>query len=231
MLNRRTLLKLAASGVAFTLVPKSLLAAEPSKGKRYVMVFDVRRCISCMSCTVNCCMENHVSSDRPRTVVNTFIVEGKSGPAVVAVPNQCNHCTEPPCVKVCPVKATFKRPEDGIVVIDYNKCIHCNACVSACPYGARKGDETHKEPPEKCNFCVHRIKEGLLPSCVETCIGRARVFGDLNDPESEVARLVKENEVYILGKEWGTGPNIFYIGLPDINDKEVLQIKSTEWQR
>jgi Fe-S-cluster-containing dehydrogenase component len=134
-------------------------------------------------------------------------------------------------VKVCPAKATWKREEDGVVVIDYTKCIHCNACVAACPYGARKGDETHRKPPEKCNFCVHRLEQGLLPACVETCIGRARVFGDLNDPKSEVSRLVRENKVYRLGESWGTKPNILYIGLPEINDREMLRIKSTDWQR
>lgn len=222
---------LAASS-AFTLVPSSQLLAK-TPGKRYVMIFDVRRCTGCLSCTVNCNIENNVPAGRSRTEVNQAIVQdSKTGSAVIAMPNQCNHCDNPPCTAVCPVKATYKRPEDGIVVIDYDKCIHCQACVKACPYGARKADPQMKTPPEKCNFCIHRLEQGLLPACVESCIGKARIFGDLNDPTSEVYRLVKENKVYALLSKLGTKPNIFYIGLPeDIDDKAMLDLKATDWQR
>lgn len=231
LINRRVLLELAAAGTAFTLVPSAQLLAK-TPGKRYAMVFDVRKCTGCLSCTVNCSIENNVPEGRARTAVNQWTVVTKNGAAAIGMPNQCNHCDNPPCVQVCPAKATYKREEDGIVVIDYDKCIHCQACVAACPYGARKKDPEFKNPPEKCNFCIHRLKEGLLPACVESCIGGARVFGDLNDPESEVYKLVKENKVYALLAEAGTKPNIFYIGLPEgIDDKAKLELKATDWQR
>ena len=232
LINRRSLLEMMAAGTAFTLIPSAQLLAK-TPGKRYAMVFDVRRCTGCLSCTVSCAMENKTPVGRSRTDVSQVTVTGKSfGSAVLPMPHQCNHCDNPPCVAVCPAKATYKRPEDGIVVIDYNKCIHCQACTKACPYGARKADPEFKTAPEKCNFCIHRLQEGLLPACVETCIGKARVFGDLNDENSEIYRLVKENKVYALLSDLGTKPNIFYIGLPnDIDDKAMLQTKPIQWQR
>lgn len=230
-MDRRSLLKLAAGGAVFTWVPSAELLAK-TPGKRYAMIFDVRRCTGCLSCTVSCAVENRTEPGRERTEVAQMTVRTKTGEAVVAFPHQCNHCGNPPCVQVCPVKATYKRREDGIVVIDWTKCIHCMACVAACPYGARKADPEKRNPPEKCNFCIHRVEEGLLPACVETCIGKARVFGDLNDPESEVAQLVRDNKVYALLDGLGTKPSIFYIGLPDnLDENTFLELSPTDWQR
>ncbi|WP_346744422.1 4Fe-4S dicluster domain-containing protein [uncultured Turicimonas sp.] len=231
MLDRRTLLKLIATGTAFTFIPSSLILAK-TKGKRYAMVIDVRKCTGCLSCTVNCTIENCTLPGVFRTEVSQFTIEGEGGASVVSLPHQCNHCDKPSCVTVCPVKATYKRPEDGIVVIDYDKCIHCMACTKACGYGARKPDPTHKNPPEKCNFCIHRVEAGLLPACVESCIGGARFFGDLNDPESEVYQLIKSNKTAVLLNEQGTGPNIYYIGLPEpFEAQKALKVLSTDWQR
>ncbi|MCI5851803.1 MAG: 4Fe-4S dicluster domain-containing protein [Sutterellaceae bacterium] len=231
MIDRRTLLKLVAGGAAFTLVPSGELLAKTS-GKRYAMVFDVRRCTGCLSCTVNCAMEHGIEDGRMRTVVGQVAVKGRSSEAVISMPRQCNHCDNPPCVKACPVKATWKRAEDGIVVIDYDKCIHCMNCVPACPYGARSADPDKKTPPEKCNFCIGRLEAGLLPACVESCIGHARIFGDLNDPKSEISRVVRENRVYALLTKEGTKPNIFYVGLPEsIDDRAMLSLDSRDWQR
>ena len=118
------------------------------------------------------------------------------------------------------------------MVIDYDKCIHCMNCTKACAYGARKPDPAHKNPPEKCNFCIHRLDEGLLPVCVESCIGGARTFGDLNDENSEVYQLIKNNKPYVLLESAGTKPNIFYIGLPEnFEDKKWLQADFKNWQR
>ena len=128
-MERRSLFKLAAGSAVFTCIPTAQLLAK-TPGKRYAMVFDVRRCTGCLSCTVSCSVENHVEAGRARTQVNQMAVKTAAAEAVIAFPNQCNHCDNPPCVRVCPVKATYKRSEDGIVVIDYNKCIHCMACVS-----------------------------------------------------------------------------------------------------
>lgn len=231
MLDRRSLFKMLAGGVALSCVPSSLLLAK-TPGRHYVMVVDVRRCTGCLSCTVNCSVENCVPEARARTAVNQMTVKNNHGCAVTAMPSLCNHCENPPCVKVCPAKATYKRSEDGIVVIDYNKCIHCMACVPACPYGARKADDTHQNPPEKCNFCVHRLEEGLLPACVESCIGGARIFGDLNDEKSTVHQLVKTNKVYALLADKGTKPSVLYIGLPDwVNDEAMLALHAEDWQR
>jgi tetrathionate reductase subunit B len=123
----------------------------------------------------------------------------------------CNHCDNPPCVVVCPVKATFKR-DDGPVLIDPNVCIGCGICIQACPYDARYFN-TVQETADKCTFCVHRLDRGLLPACVTSCVGRARVFGDLNDPESGVSKLLARNPVNTLMPEVGTEPQIYYINL------------------
>lgn len=231
MINRRTLLKVAGTGMTFALVSPSEIFAKTS-GKHYVMVFDVRRCTGCISCTVSCTLENKTPVGRNRTdVVQVPVVDAKGNVKTLPLPHQCNQCDNPPCVAVCPVKATYKRPEDGIVVIDYDKCIHCQACTTACPYGARKKDPEMKNPPEKCNFCIHRLEAGLLPACVETCIGHARLIGDVNDPDSEVARILKKEKAYRLLASSGTNPNIYYIGLPQVDDKKLLNTSAVAWQR
>lgn len=231
MIDRRTLLKLIASGGAFKLVSSEAVLAK-TPGKRYAMVFDVRKCTGCLSCTVNCSIENQTEPGRERTLVSQLTVSNGEKVSMIALPNQCNQCEEPSCVKVCPVKATYKRQEDGIVVIDYDKCIHCMSCTKACPYGARKADPEHKVPPEKCNFCIHRLQDGLLPVCVESCIGGARYFGDLNDESSEVCQLIKNHKTYVLLKSAGTKPNIYYIGLPEkFSDLQWLFNDAKQWQR
>lgn len=231
MLDRRSVLKMVTGSALLTLVPSAKLMAK-TQGKRLAMVFDIRRCTGCMSCTVSCALENQTDPGRNRTKVTQASIETGNGLATMAVPNQCNQCDKPTCIDVCPAEATYKRKEDGIVVIDYDKCIHCQRCVKACPYGARVKDKRYKKPPEKCNFCIHRTSQGLLPACVETCIGEARVFGDLNDPNSAVSKLVKENKVYAMLSDAGTEPNIFYIGLPEqTDDKEILSLNFLDWQR
>lgn len=139
----------------------------------------------------------------------------------------CNHCEKPACVRVCPTKATFKRA-DGIVMMDFHRCIGCRYCMAACPYGARSFNWRDprpfiKEPNpkfptrtkgvvEKCNFCYERLAEGLMPACVEACKdSKALVFGDLEDPNSEVRRILKANFSIRRKPELGTGPTVFYI--------------------
>lgn len=230
MFDRRTLLKIVGSGLTLALVPQSEIFAA-AHGKHYVMVFDVRRCTGCISCTVSCSQENNVPAGRPRTeVVQVPVGVNRDHIATLPFPHQCNQCDNPPCIKVCPVKATYKRKEDGIVVIDYEKCIHCQACTAACPYGARKKDPEMKQPPEKCNFCIHRLEAGLLPACVETCVGHARLIGDLSDPDSEVSRILKTEKAYRLLSSAGSLPNIYYVGLPEIDDKQMLGTSATQWQ-
>ena len=131
------------------------------------------------------------------------------------VPKLCNQCAKPPCVQVCPTGATFKA-KDGVVLIDQTYCIGCQYCVQACPYGVRYLDP-RKGVADKCTWCYHRITKGLEPACVEVCPTHCRVFGDLNDPASEISSFVRGNRVEVLKPETGNGPHVFYIGI----DKDV----------
>ena len=145
------------------------------------------------------------------------------------LPILCNHCDKPPCVRVCPTKATFKNA-DGIVVMDFHRCIGCRFCMAACPYGSRSFNwrdprdfidqaQMNRNFPtrtrgvvEKCNFCAERLRNGLQPACVEACGGNgAIVFGDLNDPNSELRKLLKENRTVQRNPSLGTHPSVFYI--------------------
>lgn len=208
--------------------------------KRYGMAIDLRRCVGCEACTVACKQENHT----PPGVAYAKVIKEEVGeyPHVRRrfLPVLCNHCENPPCTDVCPVGATWKRQEDGIVVVDYDICIGCRYCITACPYGARYFDfgDNYQEPmseferqpsPEygeyrdrttggspignvrKCTFCLHRLARGEQPACVQTCMPRARTFGDLNDPDSEISRLVAERRGFRLKEELGTEPNVFYL--------------------
>ncbi|MBI3362992.1 MAG: 4Fe-4S dicluster domain-containing protein [Chloroflexi bacterium] len=208
--------------------------------KRYGLVIDLRRCVGCEACTIACKQENHT----PPGVAYAKVIKEEVGeyPHVRRhfLPVLCNHCENPPCTEVCPVGATWKRQEDGIVVVDYDICIGCRYCIAACPYGARYFDfgDNYHEPisefeaqasPEygeyrdranggspignvrKCTFCLHRVARGEQPACVQTCMPRARIFGDLNDPDSEISRLVAERRGFRLKEELGTGPNVVYL--------------------
>jgi molybdopterin-containing oxidoreductase family iron-sulfur binding subunit len=138
----------------------------------------------------------------------------------------CNHCENPPCVRACPTKATFKRETDGVVLMDFHRCIGCRFCMAACPYGARSFNFRNPRPfiaavdpgfptrskgvVEKCNFCAERLAEGKMPACVEVSDG-AMVFGDLDDPDSEVRHLLKENYTIRRKQSLGTEPSVYYI--------------------
>jgi tetrathionate reductase subunit B len=181
--------------------------------QHWAMLIDLRECVGCQACTVACIMENQVPQGSFRTSVSAYVVQGESGPGTYMLPRLCNHCEQPPCVPVCPVGATFKR-EDGAVLVDGERCVGCAYCVQACPYEARFiNHRTGKA--DKCTFCAHRIEAGLLPACVETCVGGARVFGDLNDPNGELRRRLAaaKDDVNVLKPEQGTKPNVFYVGL------------------
>ena len=194
------------------------------------MVIDLRKCIGCHSCTVSCKFENNVPYNVFRTWVRVWekgdwnkLVD-KNGKeqfipqvALSYLPRLCNHCDDPPCVEVCPVEATFKR-EDGLVLIDDDECIGCKYCIQACPYDMRFINPK-TQTADKCTFCVHRLEDDLLPACVTSCVGGARIFGDLDDPQSEVAQLVNRESVKPLYPEYGTEPNVFYIDL----DEEPLE--------
>lgn len=146
------------------------------------------------------------------------------------LPVQCQQCDNPPCVTVCPVEATWKE-DDGIVVVDYNWCIGCRYCEAACPYHARRFNWEQPEIPadevnpdqgflsnrirpqgtvEKCHYCLHRTRAGRAPACLEACPTGARVFGDLNDPDSNINWIIQNKRVFILKEELGTKPCFFY---------------------
>jgi len=181
-----------------------------SRKKQYGMVIDVRRCIGCHACTVACKSEFDLALGVNRCWVE--YVEKGEYPNVGRsfLPRLCNHCSEPSCVYVCPTNATYKRKQDGVVVVDQGLCIGCKYCIQACPYGARYQDPIMGWI-DKCDFCVHRVAQGYEPSCVSTCVGGARIFGDLGDPDSEVSKLIAKNRVTVLRQEMGTFPNVYYI--------------------
>lgn len=188
--------------------------AGPARAPHWGMVVDLRKCIGCQACTVACIMENHVPEDAFRTHVSVYeLVTDGQDPAMVMLPRLCNHCADAPCIPVCPVGATFQRA-DGIVVVDADRCVGCAYCVQACPYDARFVNHATQKA-DKCTFCAHRVEAGLLPACVESCVGGARIFGDLDDPKSAVAKLVAKGDAKVLKPELGTRPHVFYLGLDD----------------
>ena len=187
------------------------------EGKRFGMLVDLRKCIGCQACTVSCSVENLPPVGQFRTTVLQYEVDKDDGsaPAMVSLPRLCNHCDNPPCVPVCPVQATFQRT-DGIVLVDSERCVGCGYCVQACPYDARFINK-ETQTADKCTFCEHRLEVGLLPACVESCVGGARVIGDLNDPDSEISSRIAANkdDIRVLKPGMNTAPHVFYIGLPD----------------
>jgi tetrathionate reductase subunit B len=189
-----------------------------NKKKRLAMLFDLRRCIGCHSCAVACKSENDV----PLGVWRSWVKKTEKGhyPNVreFFLPLVCNNCENPICVTVCPVNAGIKRA-DGIVYIDPHRCIGCRYCMASCPYGVRYIHPT-KKIAEKCFWCHHRIDAGLQPACVEACPTGAILFGDLNDPESQIAQALANNAVQVLKPELGTQPQTFYIDL-DIDAVEA----------
>jgi len=215
--SRRAFLKNIPVVTAAAASPLPAMAANSGK-HQWAMLIDVRRCIGCQACTVACIQENAVPEGSFRTVVSTYSVkltDGTQPAGTYVLPRLCNHCDNPPCIPVCPVGATFKR-DDGMVVIDGDRCVGCAYCVQACPYDARFiNHETNKA--DKCTFCAHRVDAGLLPACVETCVGGARIFGDINDPDGELSRRLKEaqSQLKVLKPELETSPRVFYIGLDE----------------
>ncbi len=221
--------------------------------RRLGMVIDLDRCVGCWTCAVACKSNNNVGEG---LWWNRILTVGSSGMDVPVgeypnlsltyQPINCFHCDNPPCVKVCPVGATFQR-EDGIVMMDYDRCIGCRYCMVACPYNLRVfnwetptqipanegggwlaggvadpdaagfhvGDE--RKPPrpvgvvEKCDFCYQRVDDGEQPFCIEVCPARARTFGDLNDPDSEVSDLIRSKPTFRVQEELGTEPSVYYI--------------------
>ena len=200
---------------------------------RYAMCIDMQHCVACAACAMACKAEHGT----PPGIWWTKVLVREAGvfpnTRRVNLPMQCMHCNNPPCCTVCPTGASY-RSDKGYVVVDYDKCMGCKYCLLACPYDVRYyvedikpyyGDrgftpyeemmykKHQKGVVEKCKFCPDRIAEGLEPACVSTCPAYCRHFGDLDDPKSEVSRLVSTEKFVPMMPECGTEPSIFYRGL------------------
>ncbi len=195
------------------------------------LVIDLNVCVGCHACVTNCKQwntsgaagslvdENPYEFNPTGTFFNrvqTYEVGTFPNTETVHFPKSCLHCEDPPCVPVCPTGASYKRKEDGIVLVDYDKCIGCLYCSWACPYGVREFDEERKVMT-KCTLCVDRIYDESLPeerrqpSCVLACPPGARLFGDVHDPESKVSTAIRERGGYALMPEAGTNPSNHYL--------------------
>ncbi len=219
---------------------------KPMDGVEFVYALNLSRCIGCRKCVHACVEENNQSRDPELQYIRviemprgtTDIEQGDhhyDRPTVpdenhYYLPVQCHQCANPPCVKVCPVEATWAEP-DGIVVIDYDWCIGCRYCEAACPYWARRFNFAEPSIPkeklnpnmsylsnrprpkgvmEKCHFCLHRTRQGQMPACLEVCPTGARKFGNVLDPDSEVSEVLKTKRIFVLKEEVGTLPRFFY---------------------
>ena len=201
------------------------LPAEPA-GRKLGLVIDLDACVGCHACAVNCKEWNSGGAAAPLTDLDPYGADpvgvwfnrvhafeagdGADG-RTVHFPRSCLHCEEPECVRVCPTGASYKRAEDGIVLVDEDICIGCKLCAWACPYGAREYD-ADAGVMKKCTLCIDRIynenlpEEERVPACVATCPTSARHFGDLGDPDSEVSRLAARRGGYDLMPEMGYRP-------------------------
>lgn len=179
-----------------------------SRPRKYGIIIDTSKCIDCKACMIACKVENHVPEGYWRNWIRPYW-DMAGGGKTEFQPGQCMQCDGPSCVAACPVDATYKQA-DGLVVIDPKKCIGCGNCVTACPYGARyRNPNLHIV--DKCDFCRDRLSRGEEPACVVTCPTKSRIFGDLNDPESEVSRIVEtEKLVRVIAPHINTRPNIYY---------------------
>jgi molybdopterin-containing oxidoreductase family iron-sulfur binding subunit len=172
--------------------------------KRYGLVIDLERCIGCHTCRIACKVENNINTG------SGIRVETVGGPHRDTPLGKfpCMHCAKPPCVDACPLEAIYKR-EDGIVLVDEEKCNGCQACIPACPYDALIYNP-ERDIVQKCSLCAQRIDQGLEPFCVLCCETEAMFFGDLDDPASEVSQIILRKGAYILHPEKGTNPAIYY---------------------
>jgi Fe-S-cluster-containing dehydrogenase component/formate-dependent nitrite reductase membrane component NrfD len=189
----------------------------------YGFAIDLPKCIGCHACTIACKAEHAIPVGVNRCWVKT--VEKGTFPDTrrFFLPVLCNQCDEAPCAKICPTNALFKR-RDGIVDLHGDSCIGCRACMVACPYDQLFIDpNTHTA--EKCNFCANRVENELLPACVSVCPTECRIFGDLDDPTSEVARIAQRQGVTVRKPEKGTVPKVFYIGAEDSTIQPELAVR------
>ena len=226
-------------------VKVSATDARPGVDLGYAL--DIGRCIGCRRCVHACVAENNQGREPPIQWIRVLEMDKAHGidfahadpyyeadavprPGHFYLPMACMHCRNAPCVKSCPVGATWQEP-DGIVAIDYDMCIGCRCCMAACPYGARHfnwrqpqvppdqlNPDTHylgnrprpKGVVEKCTFCIQRVRDGRYPACVEACPVGARKFGNMLDPTSEIRYVLENKRVFVLKGEFNTQPRFYY---------------------
>jgi molybdopterin-containing oxidoreductase family iron-sulfur binding subunit len=232
-LQRRNFLKTAAGAAMVTVAPGMLLfdvahGNPQSVGKvRWGMLIDTAACVpGCNDCVTACNKENGLSGGTSATDpqwIRKIEIKDISSGREVSLPMMCQHCEHPPCVDVCPTGASFKRA-DGIVLVDKHRCIGCRYCMMACPYKARSfvheplQDQNPDVPRgkgtvESCTLCVHRIDQGGQPACAEACANKVILFGDLNDPNSEIAKKVKSVVSTQIRADLRLNPGVRYQGL------------------
>ena len=208
--------------------PPEKTPAAPPRAKRWGMLVDQRRCIGCHSCTIACKSENNVPLGYWRSWVKGLQKGSYPDVGNFFLRRLCNHCDVPPCTQVCPVQATVRREEDGVVVMYYGKCIGCGMCIASCPYDARFFHPI-RQTADKCDFCAARIDKGLQPACVEACVSRALVFGDLDDPKSEISQRLASLGTTVIKPELGTRPKVFYVAAD--NSLKGRIIYSEDWEK
>jgi|SRR5690554_262112 len=218
---------------------------RPQDGVKFGYALNLSVCIGCRKCAEACHEENNHDRSTNNSYIRVFEMEQGSidfekgnanydhevpADGKYYMPVQCQQCDNPPCVKVCPVEATWKE-KDGIVVIDYNWCIGCRYCEAACPYHARRFNWKKPEIPadeinpvqaylsnrirqkgtmEKCTYCLHRTRKGKNPACLDACPTGARVFGNMLDPDSEIRYVLENKRIFVLKQDLGTVPSFFY---------------------
>ncbi len=223
-----------AAGLVPIAFPEANAAEPPTQQRQWAMVIDLRKCDGCKKCTEACQTAHYL----PQTFewIKVFPMQDKSGQQYF-MPRPCMHCENAPCLKVCPVGATFKD-DTGVILVDQSRCIGCRMCMAACPYGARYFN--YGDPPKvsnpfssptpeypvpqqkgtvgKCMLCVHRTDGGQLPACVEACGMKALYIGDLvedvatnGDQTVRLSTFLQENDAFRYKEELGTGPRVYYI--------------------
>ncbi len=185
------------------------------------MIVDMRLCTGCQACSVACKAELEV----PLGVFRTWVKQIEKGTypyaGVAFLPSFCNQCANPICLQNCPTRATYQL-ENGIVVVDPHRCIGCKYCIASCPYNVRYLHPL-KKIVQKCEFCRHRLEQGLEPACVNTCPTGALIFGDLRDPNSRIARVIARNGVQVLKPDRATFPQVYYVAA----DLDVMAARGT----
>ncbi|MEE8174585.1 MAG: 4Fe-4S dicluster domain-containing protein [Dehalococcoidia bacterium] len=275
--SRREFLRLggaaAAVGTAGLLVGTNVFGASKAEAATatevaYGMAIDLERCFGCRACWEACKVENNTPAGITWMQVMRFEQGSYPNVTIGYLPRPCMHCDNPPCVKVCPTGARFKRA-DRLVLTDFDRCIGCRYCEVACPYGVnyfnwKKPKDNYyldwnesvdgaippyKNPDhdrlyrgrevsggghyvgviEKCTFCVHRLAKGLLPACVANCPVRALIFGDLNDPRSQISEILGKKRSFRLLEELDTRPRVFYLGRPPAGEQAKL-LDGARWK-